>query len=128
LAGFTAATWILSWKSGSVINSHVYRPVFLAVLPAVGVVLAILCQKTVLIIGTSITGAICIASAVDTFYPVGFNAAINLYLTNNGFYLLTDSMIVLLSATAGAVIVGILIQYKLHAIDTAASSFRKHPL
>lgn len=125
LAGFCLAVWIMSWKSGGLIPGPIYRPIFMTMLPLIGAVIGILLEKSVIIIGTAIVGAAAIASSIDIFYPMGFNQAIRYYLINRDSFRTTDSLMVLLGCYIGAVILGILIQYKIHA---SVSKERSHAI
>lgn len=112
LAGFALAGFILSWKSASVIDSDVYRPVFIAGLSLLGAVLMLFFEKTLMIIATSMIGAFDICCGADVFIGSGFRRGIEFYVTNSGSYRFNDKSIILLVSYAVLVLFGILIQFK----------------
>ena len=115
LGGFSLSVWILSWKSHGLIPGPIFRPIFIAVASFLGSILGILFEKPLIIVGTSLIGAGLICSSVDIVFPSGFNRAIQLYLGGKETFIVSDTLMVCLSCFVAAVLIGILVQYKLYA-------------
>jgi Domain of unknown function (DUF4203) len=56
-AGFLLSIWVLSWKSDGVIDSQAGRIIFICVVTALGAVMIMFFQKSVMITATSFSGA-----------------------------------------------------------------------
>ncbi|KAF8939694.1 hypothetical protein BGZ58_008989 [Dissophora ornata] len=72
LALYSLGLWILGWKSGGVITSHVGRGILLAVLAIVGFILGFIREHETVIVGSSILGAYSFVAGVDFYAHTGF--------------------------------------------------------
>ena len=84
LAGFLAATWILSLKSGGLIQDQTGRIIFIVVLCLVGAIIVHFFEKIVIITSSSLGGAYSIVYGVDTFTKTGYTLLFK-SLVNSGY-------------------------------------------
>ena len=117
LAGFTSAMFLLSW-SGS-LNTRLLldhpsaRPIVIVLLTALGGALAALYERALIIVATSIVGAVVLCSGVDVFAETGFNRLMQMLLKSRGQNLKLPSdggVYALLVSCAAAALLGIVVQ------------------
>ncbi|KAI8808317.1 hypothetical protein BJ742DRAFT_809361 [Cladochytrium replicatum] len=71
LAGFTLASYILSFQTGSVISSGVGRAIFIVVLCILGAVLSFFFERMAIIVASSMIGAVSVILGIDVFAATG---------------------------------------------------------
>lgn len=115
LGGFSLAVFILSWQSDNdLINSPVYRPIFISVMICIGSILTMLFERVLIIICTCLFGAGAICSGLDVFIATGFNQAINNIIYHKGSVTMNDQLVGILVSYVVIVALGMFIQFKFH--------------
>lgn len=109
LGGLALAIYILSWKSNGLVSKPSHRTIVLSSFGVVGVVAAMFLEKSVIILATSLIGAIGVSFGIDVFAETGFNKAIAALIANKGNFEINASSYGLLAscgilATAGALV------------------------
>lgn len=124
LASFLTALYVLSWLSISVStglsspsgltstfsNSGWVRPAVLGVATVIGGLLAVVYERAIVMVATSLVGSIAISSGIDVFAQTGFNTGMETLIKNSGKAELTNGMYALLCSCAGMALLGLLIQ------------------
>lgn len=109
LAGFGSAIYLLSWKIQWA-NSAVGRPAFIVCLTIVGGLMAIVYERAIVMVATSIVGAVLLSSGIDVFAMTGFNEALQMLVKNKTHSQLTLPMIFMLATCSFIALIGFLVQ------------------
>ncbi|KAI9333343.1 hypothetical protein DFJ73DRAFT_854439, partial [Zopfochytrium polystomum] len=83
-AGLYLALFLLSLRSGGLIQSDVGRLVFIAVFVVVGAIAAVVVERWAVIVGTSVVGSYLFVLGVDCFAQTGFTTAATDFLGGGG--------------------------------------------
>lgn len=89
------------------------RSILFSVFGVLGAVAALFLENIVIIISTSIVGAIGLFSGIDIFAKTGFNDAIFTLMKNKGNFTLNSKSYGMLAACGGSAAIGGLLQYLL---------------
>lgn len=84
LGGLGLALYTMSWKSNGLISNTTWRTVFITVLAAVGGITAIFLETPIIVLTTSVIGALSLSSGIDAFLDTGFNKALEQLIQNRG--------------------------------------------
>lgn len=114
LAGLGLSLYLLSWRGGSIFSSwasaSIARPIFLGTATLLGGFLAVIYERAVITVATSIVGSISLCSGVDVFAGTGFNVAMQEFIRNRTAPPPTTSTFILLGSLALLALLGIIIQ------------------
>lgn len=110
LGGFGLALYLLSWQGKTFASTPVARPIFLVSLTVIGGLLSIVYEKSIIIAGTSMIGAVSLCSGIDVFAATGFNYSLQEFLRNRAAIQLTSGNYALLGSCAVLFLLGIAIQ------------------
>ncbi|TPX58519.1 hypothetical protein PhCBS80983_g03081 [Powellomyces hirtus] len=80
-AGFLFGMFLLSWKDGGLVDSEKGRIILLAVATGIGIILALVLQKKLLIVGTSMAGAYSVVFGIDCYARTGFTESMQTFLS-----------------------------------------------
>ncbi|OZJ06603.1 hypothetical protein BZG36_00439 [Bifiguratus adelaidae] len=112
-AGFLLGMWILSWKSGGVIQSGWGRGVLMGVLAAAGFLLSLILERWTIILSTSFVGAYMFILGLDIFFNTGLFYSFDAFLDAHHAtsYTVNWRVYVMLVAIIVLAIIGIIIQF-----------------
>lgn len=111
LGGFSAAMYILTWKGGHIIsNTHAARPLFLTAATILGGLLAVIYERSIIMLATCLIGSISLCSGVDIFANTGFNALLQAVLQNRDGWPLDLPMYTLIGSCIFVAFLGIIVQ------------------
>ncbi|KAJ3162812.1 hypothetical protein HDU86_003786 [Geranomyces michiganensis] len=113
--GFALALFILSWKSGGLIESGLGRTIFIIACVVVGAVIIHFVIKQALIVLTAIAGAFGITLGIDFFAKTGFAQTVQDILSKRDFDLSDvnrSKVIALLVTTAVLAVIGMVVQFR----------------
>lgn len=113
LGGLGLAIYTMSWKSNGLISQPMPRSILFSVFGVLGAVASLFLENLVIIISTSIVGAIGLFSGIDVFAKTGFNDAIFTLIKNKGNFELNSKSYGMLAACGGSAAIGGLLQYLL---------------
>lgn len=113
LGGFAFAVFVLSWKDNGLIDEGLIRPVFVIASVISCALLAVYFEKPMIIFLTSITGSVLISAGIDNFAQLGFLAAVQTFITNQGTFVVSMPMYGLLGSMLLLAIAGGFVQSKL---------------
>jgi hypothetical protein len=123
LGGFTSALWLLSWKGQILANAPIARPIFLVLMTVFGGILAIVYERSIIILGTSIIGSVALCSGVDVFSGTGFNTSLQDFLKNKAApHNLAGSTMALLGSCLIITVLGVIVQVAVTGRDRPAFS------
>lgn len=114
LGGLGLAIYTMSWKSNGLISQPMPRSILLSVFGFLGAIASLFLENIVIIISTSIVGAIGLFSGIDIFAKTGFNDAIFTLMKNKGHFHLNNKSYGMLAACGGSAAIGGLVQYLIH--------------
>ncbi|KAJ3010680.1 hypothetical protein HKX48_007240 [Thoreauomyces humboldtii] len=114
-AGFLFGMFLLSWKSNGLVSGTNGRIILLSICTGIGAILAVVLQKRLLIVGTSIAGAYSVIFGIDCFAQTGFTQSVNNFLSspstvNYENFDRSRDVIILLCAMVVLAVLGIIIQ------------------
>ncbi|KAJ3172312.1 hypothetical protein HDU87_007907 [Geranomyces variabilis] len=113
--GFALALFVLSWKSGGVIESGLGRTIFIIACIIIGAIVIHFVIKSALIVFTSIAGAFGITLGIDFFAQTGFAQTVQSILIKRT---IVDSdvsqgkVVALLVTTAVLAAIGMIVQFR----------------
>ncbi|KAJ3042950.1 hypothetical protein HDV00_006257 [Rhizophlyctis rosea] len=119
LGGFALGLFILSWKTGGLLDSGAPRTAFLIVMSIFGVVIIYFFQKAVIIVATSVLGSYGVLLGADVFIGTGFADSANAFLSSAskpsfGNFTATPKVYGMLAGMVALAIVGMLVQWKIN--------------
>ncbi|KAF9912884.1 hypothetical protein EC991_007496 [Linnemannia zychae] len=112
LAGLTLALYILAWRSEGLIRNRGGRIGLLVGASVLGLLLALVMGRRILIPATAIVGAYISVVGLDLFARTGFSESIKNFFTNNHRvnYRLNTNLYIMLGVIGGLIVLGILFQ------------------
>ncbi|KAG9072729.1 hypothetical protein KI688_000505 [Linnemannia hyalina] len=112
LAGLILALYILAWRSEGLIRSPGGRIGLLVGASVLGLLIALVMGRRILIPATAIVGSYITVLGVDLFARTGFSESIKSFLTNNDHvdYYLNTNIYIMLGVIGGLFVLGILFQ------------------
>ncbi|TPX57334.1 hypothetical protein PhCBS80983_g03890 [Powellomyces hirtus] len=113
--GFALAMFVLSWKTGGVIDSGIGKLIFILAMIVLGIVLVFFLLKTALIVATSIVGAYSLIFGIDMFARTGFTETVHNILVKRTTRVneVTDTKVIaLLVSFVVLAIIGMLVQFR----------------
>ncbi|KAG0271112.1 hypothetical protein BGZ95_001136 [Linnemannia exigua] len=112
LAGLTVALYVLAWRSEGLIRSRGGRIGLLVGASVLGLLLALVMGRRILIPATAIVGAYISVVGLDLFARTGFSESIKRFFTNNQRvdYRLNTNLYIMLGVVGGLILMGILFQ------------------
>ncbi|KAI8808315.1 hypothetical protein BJ742DRAFT_287476 [Cladochytrium replicatum] len=117
-AGFTLASYILTFQTGSLISSGVGRAIFIIVVCIVGAVLAFFFERIAIIVASSIIGAVSVVLGIDVFAATGVTGNLTQAVllaegkTNRLDFSVGTTGYVLLASGVLLAVVGIVVQFR----------------
>lgn len=114
LGGLGAALYLMSWKTNGLISKPTHRTILITVLGVLGGVCSLFFENAIIILGTSIVGAIGLCYGIDVFAKTGFNDALATLIKNKGSFKVTGASYGLLASCGAAAALGMLTQYLLN--------------
>ncbi|KAF9154533.1 hypothetical protein BG015_000677 [Linnemannia schmuckeri] len=112
LAGLTTALYILAWRSQGLIRNRGGRIGLLVGASVVGMLLALVMGRRILIPATAIVGSYISVLGLDLFARTGFSASVKNFFTNNDRvnYRLNTNLYIMLGVIGGLIVLGTLFQ------------------
>ncbi|KAG0367827.1 hypothetical protein BGX24_003072 [Mortierella sp. AD032] len=112
LAGLTVALYVLAWRSEGLIRSRGGRIGLLVGASVLGILLALVMGRRILIPATAIVGAYISVVGLDLFARTGFSESIKNFFTNNNRvnYRLNTNLYIMLGVIGGLILLGVLFQ------------------
>ncbi|KAK3838319.1 MAG: hypothetical protein JOS17DRAFT_770690 [Linnemannia elongata] len=112
LAGLTTALYILAWRSEGLIRSRGGRIGLLVGASVLGLLLALVMGRRILIPATAILGAYISVLGLDLFARTGFSESVKNFFTNNNCvdYRLNTNLYIMLGVIGGLIILGTVFQ------------------
>ncbi|KAF9925245.1 hypothetical protein FBU30_004963 [Linnemannia zychae] len=112
LAGLATALYILAWRSEGLIRNRAGRIGLLAGAPALGIILALIMGRRILIPASAIVGAYLSVIGLDLFARTGFASSIPRFFTKNNSvdYHLNTNLYIFLGIIGGLILLGTLFQ------------------
>ncbi|KAI8922178.1 hypothetical protein DFJ77DRAFT_445634 [Powellomyces hirtus] len=116
-AGFLFGMFLLSWKDGGLVDSEKGRIILLAVATGIGIILALVLQKKLLIVGTSMAGAYSVVFGIDCYARTGFTESMQAFLSgpdevNWTTFDRSRDVIILLCSMVLLAVIGMIIQFR----------------
>ncbi|KAH7059665.1 hypothetical protein BKA57DRAFT_512635 [Linnemannia elongata] len=112
LAGLTTALYILAWRNEGLIRSRGGRIGLLVGASVLGLLLALVMGRRILIPATAIVGAYISVLGLDLFARTGFSESVKNFFTNDNHvnYRLNTNLYIMLGVIGGLIILGALFQ------------------
>ncbi|KAL1917310.1 uncharacterized protein VTP21DRAFT_4966 [Calcarisporiella thermophila] len=120
LGGFFAAMFVLSLKTGGLIESNTGRIIFIIVMCVVGVLLIAFLEKPIVIIFTSFIGSFSLFFGIDFFAQTGLRTSVDAFL-HGGQFVATGKVYGMLAGMAIFFLIGLFVQFRYHS---SLGSFR----
>ncbi|KAI9208209.1 uncharacterized protein BJ171DRAFT_578023 [Polychytrium aggregatum] len=119
LTGLSFALFLLSWRTGGLVDSLAARYIIMVIFVIIGVVVSFYFEKHVIILGTSLVGAFAIVEGFDFFLNTGFYQASRVFFATNamksvGTFVVNNNVYGMLVAVIILWIIGILVQYRIN--------------
>ncbi|KAL1920980.1 uncharacterized protein VTP21DRAFT_11615 [Calcarisporiella thermophila] len=114
LGGFFLAMFILSLKTGGLIESNTGRIIFIICLVVAGGVLIWFLEKPITIIFTSLIGSFSLFLGIDFFAQTGLYACFDAFL-HSGRFVADGKVYGMLAGMAVFFLIGLIVQFKFHS-------------
>lgn len=122
LGGIGLSIYILSWRSNGLLRNATHRSIFMSVFGIAGAFLSMFFENVIVIIGTSIVGALSLFTGIDMISQTGFKDAMLTIAKNRGSFTLNSKAYGMLAGCGGAAAAGSLFQYFIANNNSAASA------